>query len=167
MLPKNISELDAIRDECKSMVTTRASISAGAAIIPLPGVDIGGDIALLVEMIPAINRKFGLTPEQIDHLDPQVKKIILVAITSIGSELIGKYITKQLIVQVLKNVGVRLATKSVAKYIPILGSALAATVSFGAMKMVGNSHVDDCYDVAKKAILAINESSKNFEKAIA
>jgi hypothetical protein len=76
-------------------------------------------------------------------------------------------ITKELIVQVLRKVGVRVATKSVAKYIPILGSALAATVSFGAMKIVGNSHVDDCYDVAKKAILAINESSKNFEKAIA
>jgi hypothetical protein len=96
MLPKNISELDAIRDECKSMVTTRASISAGAAMVPLPGIDIGGDIALLVEMIPAINRKFGLTPEQIDQLDPQVKKIILVAITSIGSELIGKYIREPL-----------------------------------------------------------------------
>lgn len=59
--------------------------------------------------------------------------------------------------QVLKRVGIRLATKSVAKFIPILGQALAASISFGAMKMVGNSHVDDCYEVAKKAILVGNE----------
>lgn len=153
MLPRTIEELNALRDECKSMVTTRAGLSAGAAVIPIPGADIGADVTLLLEMIPGINRKFGLTPDQIDDLDPQIKKIILVAITSIGSELIGKMVTKQLIMQVLKRVGIRVATKSVAKFIPILGQALAASISFGAMKMVGNSHVDDCYEVAKKAIL--------------
>ena len=152
MLPRTIEELNAIRDECKSMVTTRATLSAGAAVVPIPGADIGADVTLLIEMIPAINRKFGLTPEQIDHLDPQIKKIILIAITSIGSEMVGKMVTKQLIMQVLKRVGIRVATKSVAKYIPVFGQVLAASISFGAMKLVGNSHVDDCYEVAKKAI---------------
>ena len=151
-LPKTLVELDSLRDECKSMVTTRASLSAGAAIVPIPVADIGADVALLLEMIPLINRKFGLSPEQIDTLDPQVKKIILVAITSIGSEMVGKLITKQLVLQILKRIGIRVATKSVAKYVPILGSALSASISFGAMKMVGNSHVDDCYEVAKRAV---------------
>lgn len=153
MLAKNIDELEILRDQCKSLVTTRAGISAGSAVIPIPGVDIGADIALLLEMIPTINRKFGLSPDEIDELDPQTKKIILVAITSIGSEMVGKLITKQLIMQVLKRIGIRVATKSIVKYIPILGSALAASISFGAMKLVGNSHVNDCYEVAKKAIL--------------
>lgn len=154
MLPKTIRELDSIRAACKSMVTTRAGLSAGAAVVPIPGVDIGADASLLLEMIPAINRKFGLTPEEIDQLDPQVKKIILVAITSIGSELVGKMITKQLIIQVLKKIGIRVAAKSVAKYIPLLGSAVAASISYGAMKLVGNAHIDDCYAVAKKVIEA-------------
>ena len=158
MLPPGIEELNALRDECKSMVTTPAGLSAGAAVIPIPGADIGADVALLLEMIPTINRKFGLTPEQIDELDPQVKKMILVAITSIGSELIGKMVTKQLILQILKRVGIRVATKSVAKFIPFLGQALAASISFGAMKMIGNSHVDDCYEVAKKVVMVANEA---------
>jgi uncharacterized protein (DUF697 family) len=145
-------DLDRLRDECKSMVTTRAGLSAGAAVIPVPGADIGADVALLLEMIPAINRKFGLSPEQIDGLDPQIKKLVLVAITSIGSELVGKLVTKQLILQVLKKIGIRIATKSVVKYIPFAGQAVAATISFGAMKLVGNSHVDDCYEVAKRAL---------------
>jgi len=38
--------------------------------------------------------------------------------------------------------------------VPILGQALAASISFGAMKLLGNAHVDDCYAVAKKALLA-------------
>jgi hypothetical protein len=59
------------------MVTSRAGLSAGAAMVPIPGADIGADVTLLLEMIPAINRKFGLTPEQIDQLDPQIKKFFL------------------------------------------------------------------------------------------
>lgn len=77
MLPRTIEELDALRGECKSMVTSRAGLSAGAAMVPIPGADIGADVTLLLEMIPAINRKFGLTPEQIDQLDPQIKKFFL------------------------------------------------------------------------------------------
>lgn len=153
MPPRTLAELNALRDECKSMVTKRAGLSAGAAVIPIPGIDIGADVSLLVEMIPAINRQFGLTPEQINGLDPQVQKILLVAISSVGSGLIGRYVTKELVLQVLKRIGIRLATKSAAKFIPILGQALAAGISFGAMRMVGNSHVDDCYEVAKRLAL--------------
>lgn len=154
MIPTTLKELEAIREECKSMVTKRAGVSAGAAVIPLPGVDLGADITLLLEMIPAINRKFGLAPEQIDQLDPQIKKTILVVATSVGSEMVGKLVTKELIMMVLKRVGIRVASKQVVKYIPFLGQALAATISFGAMKMVGNSHVDDCFEVAKRALLS-------------
>ena len=141
MIPSSLKELERIRDECKSMVTTRAGLSAGAAIVPVPGADIGADVMLLLEMIPMINRKFGLAPEQIDHLDPQIKKLILVAATSIGSEMIGKLLTKEIILQVLKRLGIRVASKQVAKYIPIVGQAVAATISFGAMKMVGRSQI--------------------------
>ena len=45
--------------------------------------------------------------------------------------------------------GVRIATASVARYVPVLGSAIAATISFGAMKLAGNAHVDDCYRTAR------------------
>jgi uncharacterized protein (DUF697 family) len=66
---KTISELDRIREECKSMVNKRASASAAAAVIPVPGADIGADVAIMLELLPAINRKFGLSPEQLDGLD--------------------------------------------------------------------------------------------------
>lgn len=157
MLPKTIEELNVIRDNCRSIVTRRSGLSAVASAIPIPGVDIGTDITLLIKMITTINRNFGLMPEQIDQLDPQTKKIIFVAITSIGSELIGKMVTKQLIKTVLKRIGVRITTKRFVRFIPFLGAALASSMSFGAMKMVGNSHVDDCYKVAKKAIMSDNK----------
>lgn len=160
MFPHSLAELDALRNDCKAMVNKRAGLSAVAAVIPIPGADIGADMTLLLEMLPAINQKFGLSPAQIASLDPQLKKIVLIGITSIGSQLIGKVITKPIILQILSRVGARVASKSVAKFVPILGQALAASISFGAMKLVGNAHVDDCYQVAKQALLATQKISK-------
>ncbi|MBF7729751.1 hypothetical protein [Pseudomonas sp. N040] len=154
MLAQNLDQLNAIRDECKAMVTRRAGLSAGAAVLPIPGVDIGADVSLLLEMIPAINQKFGLTPEQIEQLPLQLKKITVVAVTSVGSEMVGKLVTKHVLIQVLKKVGVRVTTKAFVKFIPILGQAVAASISFGAMKMVGNAHVEDCYTVVRNTQLA-------------
>lgn len=156
MLPRTLEELDALRDECKAMVTKRAGLSAGAAVLPIPGLDLGADVTLLIEMIPAINQKFGLSPHQIAGLDPKIKRIILIGATSLGNNLIGKWVTQQLVMQMLQRLGIRVATKSIAKFVPFLGQALAASISFGAMKMLGNAHVDDCYTVAKKALLMQN-----------
>ena len=154
MLPHSLEQLDALRDECKSLVTKRAGLSAGAAVLPIPGLDLGADVSLLIEMIPAINKKFGLSPEQIEGLDPQIKRVILIGATSLGNGLIGKWVTQQLVMQMLQRLGVRVATKSVARFVPFLGQALAASISFATMKLLGNAHVDDCYAVAKKALLA-------------
>jgi hypothetical protein len=105
-----------------------------------------------MELLPAINRKFGLSPEQIDQLDSAMKAQTLVVITSIGSQLVGKYITKQTVVFLLKKVGSRIATKQVVKYVPFVGSAVMTGISFGAMKYLGNSHIDECYEVCKRII---------------
>ncbi|UUR07548.1 hypothetical protein [Sphingomonas glaciei] len=151
---KSIAELNQARDECKSMVTKRSLASAAAAAVPVPAADVGVDLLILNELIPAINRRFGLAADQIEGLDPQVKQRITVIATSLGSSFIGKAVTKEAVTLVLKKVGVRVATKSVAKYIPILGTAVASSVSFGAMKWMGNSHVDDCYEAVRQLLAA-------------
>jgi len=70
MLPKTISELDRIKKECRSMVNKKPTASAAAAAIPLPGLDVGADVAIMLELLPAINRRFGLSRE---HLDSTMK----------------------------------------------------------------------------------------------
>ena len=121
-----------------------------------PG-DIGADVSLLMEMIPAINEKFGLSPQQIEQLPLQLKKITVVAITSVGSEMVGKMVTKHVLLQILKKVGVRVTSKAFVRFIPILGQTVAAGVSFGAMKMVGNAHVEDCYKVVRETLIAVQQ----------
>lgn len=152
MLPNSLAELDKIRASCKAMVRRCAATSGGMSLIPIPGVDIAGDVGMLLQLIPAINQKFGLTPEQIEDLDPRHKVLIYAGLKKVGSDLAGRAITRQLVVAALKRVGVRMASKQVLKYIPFAGQAAAVALSVGAMMYLGNSHIDACYDIARGAI---------------
>jgi hypothetical protein len=58
------------------MVTKRALIAGGVAIIPVPGVDIAADVGCLIELLPKISGRFGLLPEQIEYLDTQTKTLV-------------------------------------------------------------------------------------------
>ncbi len=152
MLPKTLDELDRIRASCKAMVKRRAATSGGMSLIPIPGVDVAGDIGLLLQLIPAINQKFGLTPGQIEELDPRHKVLVYAMLKKVGSDLAGRAITKGLVVAALKKVGVQLSAKQVLKYVPFAGQAAAVALSVTAMMYLGNSHIEACYEVAKGAI---------------
>lgn len=118
MLPENFSELEEIRRQCQQMVLKRAVVSGAANLVPIPGLDIAADVGLLMQLLPAINSKFGLSPEQIENLDPQTRAIVYGLIINTGTQLAGKVITKQLIVTVLKRVGIRVGARQVAKIYP-------------------------------------------------
>lgn len=152
MFPSSADELEKIRRECRKMVTKRAALSGTASIVPLPGLDMATDIGLLAQMLPEINERFGLHPEQMDEYNPQIRMIIANALIRFSTQAAGKWITKELIVQILKKVGVRITTKQAAKYIPFVGQAASAALGFTAMKILGNQHIEECYRVAKHSI---------------
>ena len=152
LLPATLEELDRVRAACKSMVRRRAATSGGMTLVPIPGLDIAGDVAMLMELIPAINRKFGLTPEQIEQLDTHRRVLVYAALKKVGADLVGRAVTRKLALAALKKVSARLATNQVLKYIPFAGQAAAVAMSVTAMIYLGNSHIDACYDVARGAI---------------
>ena len=142
------ARLDAIRRDCRRMVTNRSLAAAGAAVVPIPGVDLVADIGLLSTMLPAISRAFELDHESIQKLDPDIAQRVFVIAASMGNNVIGRMVTRKLAIRLLRRVGLRVASASVAKYVPVVGSAIAATISFGAMKLAGNAHIEDCYRTA-------------------
>ncbi len=147
-----VARLDTVRRECRKLVTKRSLMSAGAAVVPIPGADVVADIGLLANLLPSISTKFELNHDQVEKLDPTSIQQVFVIAASLGNNVIGRMVTRQMVVRLLKRFGVRLATASAAKYVPVLGSALAATISFGAMKLAGNAHIDDCYQTARALI---------------
>lgn len=144
-----IPELDRLRAECHGMVTKRALMSAGAAVVPIPGADLLADIGLLTTLLPQISAMFELDHAQVEKLDPHIAQKVLVLASGMGNTLIGRTVSKRIVLALVRRVGARVATASVAKYVPLIGSAVAAGLSFGAMKLVGDAHVEDCYNTAR------------------
>jgi hypothetical protein len=149
-LPRNRAEIEAAKVRSRKLLTKTAAFASAASIIPLPGIDIAVDAAALLRLIPQINREFGLTPAQIEDLSPNKQLIVYKAIVGIGGAMVGKLVTRELVIEALKAVGVRLTVKQAAKYVPIAGTALSASIGFAAMQYVGRQHIKECALVAEK-----------------
>ena len=146
--PENLEELERIKIECMQLVQKRALLSGVAAAVPLPGVDISADITIMVELLTEINKRFGLSEEQLSQMDLERKKVLLIIISSVGNELAGRNISATVVRSLLKKVSSRLAAKQVSRLVPLMGQAVSAGISYAAMRYLGRNHVEQCYQIA-------------------
>ena len=153
VLPAEGDGLQAVADRCRQMVRRRALLAAGVAMVPLPGLDWLTDVGILVELLPRINAAFGLTPEQIERLAPDRRIVVYKAISAGGGMLIGRVVTRDLVLWMLKLVGVRLTTQQAAKFVPIAGQAVSAALTYSALRYVCEQHIRQCLSVSRQLAL--------------
>jgi uncharacterized protein (DUF697 family) len=150
VVPDTPEDIAAVARQCRRLVTQRALLAAGVAAVPVPGIDWITDVGVLLKVIPEINEKFGLTPAQIERLAPDRQVVVFKAISAGGSLLIGRLVTRELVLAVLKTVGVRLTTKQAAKVVPVAGQVVSAALTFSAMKYVCEQHIKQCVAVSRR-----------------
>ena len=156
-MPADERDIDAVARRCRKLVNQRALIAAGVAILPIPGLDWLTDLAVLVKLLPQINAEFGLSPEQIERLAPDRRIVVYKAISAGGGLLVGRVVTREVVLKVLKMVGVRLSTQQAAKYVPIAGQAVSAALTFSALRYVCNQHIRQCMAVTRTLMLPAPE----------
>lgn len=150
MATGNPALLAAVR-RSRKILNRRALVAAAASAVPIPGLDWAVDAALLSKLVPEINAEFGLTPEQLDRLTPNKRDQIQKATAMVGSVLIGKFITRDLVIKAAQTIGVRLTAGQAAKFVPLAGQAVAALMGYAAIRYLGEEHMKDCVQVAKVA----------------
>ncbi len=153
VVPATTREIDAVVRHCRRLVSRRALLAAGVAIVPLPGIDWITDVAVLMRLIPDINHAFGLTPEQIERLAPDRQVVVYKAISAGGGLLIGRLVTRDLVMRVLRLIGVRLTTQQAAKYVPIAGQAVSAALTYSSLRYVCEQHIQQCVAISRQLML--------------
>jgi len=153
VVPDSPKEVEAVVRQCRRMVNKRALVAAGVAVVPIPGVDWVTDVAVLLKLIPEINRAFGLTPDQIERLAPDRRLVVYKAISAGSGMLVGRLVTRDLVIKLLKLVGVRLTTQQAAKYVPLAGQAISAVLTFSSLKFVCEQHIQQCVAVSRQLML--------------
>ena len=149
------AEMQAAVKRSRKMLHKRALLAGAVSAVPIPGLDWAVDAAMLSKLIPEINKEFGLTPEQLDRLNPKKREQVQKAVAMVGSVLIGKLISKDLVIKAATTIGMRLTTKQLAKYVPFAGQIVAATVGYAAIRYLGEEHMKDCIRVARQAELDV------------
>lgn len=142
-------------ERSQRLLHRRALVAGVAGAMPVPGLDWAVDAALLSRLIPAINQHFGLTPGQIDRLDPGDRDRLQKAIAQVGTLLVGKFITQDLLLRSARLMGLRLGTAQVARYVPLVGQAASAAIGYGSIRFLGQQHIRDCVRVVRQAGLAL------------
>ena len=160
-VPTTLRDIGAVAEHCRGLVRRRALFAAGVAVVPIPGIDWVTDVAVLVKLIPDINRAFGLTPEQVERLAPDRRVVVYKAISAGGSLLVGKLVTRELVMQALRLVGVRLTTQQAAKYVPIAGQVISAALTYTSLKFVCEQHIRQCISVAQQLLLPAPSASSD------
>ena len=148
--------LQAAVQRSRKLLHKRALMAAVASAVPVPGLDWAVDAALLSRLIPQINKEFGLAPEQIDQLDPTKREQVQKAVAMVGTVLVGSFISRDLVIKATTKIGTRMASKQLAKYIPLAGQLVAASVGYAAIRYFGEEHMKDCIRVAQQAQLRLN-----------
>lgn len=159
VVPSTPQQLDTAARAARRLVNKRAAMAAGVAVLPVPGLDWLTDVGMLVKLLPEINEIFGLTPEQIERLAPDRRLVVYKAMSAGGGMLVGKLVTRDVVIRLLKMVGVRLTTQQAAKYVPIAGQAVSAAITFATLRYVCEQHIAQCIAVARQLQLPAPEGS--------
>ena len=152
LLPGTEQQIEETRERCRRLVRRRAILSAGVSAVPIPGVDVVSDLSLFKKLVDDVNAAFGLTEQQIDQLQPQHKLIAYKVAVGVGGVMVGRMVTRELLMFVFKRVGMRIAAKSAGKFVPIAGQIVAAAIGFTMFRKLGYEHVEACAKVASELV---------------
>ncbi|MEC5159901.1 MULTISPECIES: hypothetical protein [unclassified Janthinobacterium] len=154
LMPGSAKDIEQVRERCRRLVRRRAAISAGVSAVPIPGVDVVSDLGLFTLLINDINQEFGLTPEQIERLQPKYKLIAYEAAIGVGGMLVGKLVTRELVLMLLKRTGIKILVKQAARLVPLAGQLVSAAIGFTVFRQIGYQHVEACATVAQELLVA-------------
>jgi len=150
VVPSTPEQIEAVARECRRMVSRRALVAAGVAAVPIPGVEWAANVGVLVKLLPDINRKFGLSAEQVERLAPDRRLVVFKAITAGGGLLVGRIVTRELVMSMLRVVGVRLTAQQALRFVPIAGQGLSAVLTYGALRYVCEQHIRQCMSICEQ-----------------
>lgn len=154
LLPASNGDIAAVRERCRQLVRRRAMVSAGFAAVPLPGLDVVSDLRLFALLIDDINQEFGLSEQQIARLQPKFRLIAYEAALGVGGMLVGKLVTREVVLQLLRRSGLKTVARQASKLVPLAGQLASAGIGFFAFRQIGYQHVEACAKVAQELLAA-------------
>ena len=139
---------DDLRQACRALARRRALLAAASSLVPLPGLDLVTDLALLTRLIGHINTHFGLSEAQLGRLSPARQALAYRLLNGAGGTLARRLTTPALIGRVLRLAGLRLTAMETARLVPLAGQIAAAGIGYWTFRTLALRHIAQCERIA-------------------
>lgn len=155
-----------IREKKKALhnrVFKIAVISAGAAAVPLPGVDVAVDLAIIAYEINFYMSEFGLDEDSLMHLCKKTKTKydqITESLKHSKSLLAEKSTLRTLFMKIVKTQAAEQVGGRFAKYIPVIGSIVSSCVAYAACVKFLRSEIDLLEEDAQTLVNIVIDKNK-------
>ena len=163
LLPASDSHIEAVAQQCRELVKSRAMLAASASMVPIPGLHWLTDVGMLMRLLPQINEAFGLTPEQVAKLAPDRQLVVYKIVSAGGGLLFGKIVAQQVFVRMLRLAGLRLTTRQLAAFVPVVGHAVSAGLTYSVMRYVCEQHIGQCMAVCRQLMAAPEQAAAKLD----
>ena len=151
-LPNTIDpdlDLEKVKAQCQALVKKRAKYSAGAAVVPVPFLDVAIDAGLLTSLLPEISERFGLIEDRESAIDLESRDVHWKELKNRAVDFAGLMATRGVVKKTVQGFGGRIVAKQVTKFIPLGGQMVAATMGYMIFKKIAFDHINECYKLAK------------------
>lgn len=140
----------------RKIVSWSAVASAANGLNPIPGVDVAVDVGVLSKMCKEINSVYGLSEEQIAYVKATSPKLAdSVEFNGLAQNIsrwAARYLVAEGIVALLKAMGKSIAIKSISKFLPFIGSIVAAGVGYKMTTAFGERYLEEAENLAEQLL---------------
>lgn len=147
--PVTSEQISELEKEARELVKRKARFSSIAAALPIPFLDIGTDVKLMNDITGEIEEIFQLDHKQVSGMPGDMMNRAAVMATSMGSEYVGRQTTRFLVKRIVKS-----SSRRVFRFVPVIGQAVGAAVSYWMMKKLGNDHIEKCAAALRQQTLS-------------
>ena len=138
----SVDFLEEKRRVCERFVALAAAASAVNAVNPIPGLDVAVDISVLMGLFKKIRLTYGLTDERLS-----AKGQAAPALAQLANNVV-KYCAQDGVLLLLKSFAGRETLKEISKWVPVVGTVIAASAGYGITHTAGRACLADCHALA-------------------
>jgi uncharacterized protein (DUF697 family) len=123
-------------------VTWSAAVAAASGTLPIPGANLAIDVPVLLSLFRFIRDTYGLTGKAL-----AAKELAVPALAPLVNNVVT-YASTEGVVLLLKEFSGMVIAEQVSRFVPVVGTAIAASLGFAVTRKVGHLYLNDCHKLA-------------------
>lgn len=133
--------------------------AAANGAIPIPGIDVFGDVAVMLKFADEVASSYGLNEDQLGRKQRFLTSNTGQTLVTKAAQFTASFLTKQGIKVLLKKTANKTVARQAGKLVPILGPAVGAVIGGSGTYLVGRQMISEGETIAREIMEEMSRSA--------